>query len=724
MIAADISSKNWSKAIKQVEQYLSCFGKNCKHFNNLLRLLNEKWNNSVTINPVGNGINSETGGEFSPVISANDEKLYFCGVGRKDNVGGEDIFMSENINGVWTDAKIVSDLSSRNTNDAPISISTDGQTMMFFKSGKLLYSQKSSSGWEKALEFSGSINSPGWQLDGMLTSDGKGLIFSSTRPNGYNLFANLQKYHGDKLYPSDIYISLRTPDRKWGEPINLGPAINTQYCERSPFLHADMKTLYFSSDGHGGLGKLDVFKSTRLSDTCWNCWSEPVNLGKEINTSESDMGYKITTQGDKAYFSYERKPNFESSILLLLDVSGSMKGSKLDELKEATASVCETAIQNNSEVSILTFAGKCTAPLIDSCKFTKSYPVLNQFIDSVKVGGDTPTFEAYYAACKYFYKYVNSLSTNKVIILFTDADAMGCTTLDSVLIRIKAENILIKTQTVLFDAYENSYSYSNLKKISALTNGKFFSSMDYNDLGSAFEAANNDIFNFNMSGDKDIYWVNLPLHLRPGVVSTVSGKVVDIEQRAVSTEVKWEDLETGKSLGVSKSDPEDGSYFLVLPNGKIYSYYVDDNSYLPVSNHVDLRNEKSMVKKRENFDLFTLKQLVSKGMAIKINNIFFDFNKSVLLGYSIPELSRLSQIIQARSLKVEIAGHTDNIGNDDFNQLLSEKRAMAVKEFLVKTGCSPGSLISIGYGEKKPVAPNNSSEGRAKNRRVEIRILE
>ena len=66
--------------------------------------------------------------------------------------------------------------------------------------------------------------------------------------------------------------------------------INTAYCDRMPFLHPDMKTLYFSSDGHGGLGKMDVFKSTRLNDNCWDCWSEPINLGIEINTIDWAKG--------------------------------------------------------------------------------------------------------------------------------------------------------------------------------------------------------------------------------------------------------------------------------------------------------------------------------------------------------------------------------------------------------------------------------------------------
>ena len=323
MIAADISVKNWSLAIKKMKNYSSCFGTKNKNYNELISVLNTKWNNTIRIISVGKNVNTDDGGEYSPVVTANEEQLYFCGTGRRDNVGGEDIFVSKKEYGNWSKARVVPELSSKISNEAPISISSDGNTLLLFRSGKLWYSLKTQNGWAKPVEYPKVINSTGFQLDGMMTSDGKGLLFSSTRSGGYNYLNQTQKFHGDELYPSDIYISLLTPDKKWGEPINLGPVINTAFCERTPFLHADMKTLYFSSDGHGGLGKLDVFKSTRLADTCWNCWSEPVNLGKEINTELSDVGYKVTTSGEKAYFSYERKANSNSSILLLLDVSGS-----------------------------------------------------------------------------------------------------------------------------------------------------------------------------------------------------------------------------------------------------------------------------------------------------------------------------------------------------------------------------------------------------------------
>lgn len=723
MIATDITNKNWKNALHTMSVYASFFEIRNPNYTNLIHLLEAKWNSTIKINSVGAGINTEVGDEYSPVITANDELLYFCGVDRKGNLGGEDIFVSKKVNDTWGEAEIFKELSTKSTNDAPINISSDGTTMLFFKSGRLLYSQKTTTGWAQAVEFPKTINGVGWQLDGMLTSDGKGLIFSSTREGGYNIFNDIQKYHGDQLYPADIYISLLSEDRTWGDPINLGATINTRFCERSPYLHADMKTLYFSSDGHGGLGKLDVFKSTRLSDSCWNQWSEPINLGKEINTAESDMGYKINTLGDKAYFSYERKPQYNTSILLLLDISGSMRGNKFQILKETLISVCETAIQNNSEIGILTYAKDCHKPIIDSCAFSKNINQLMQFIDKIQLGGDTPTYEAYSYASGYMKRLASKLTTNKVIMLITDGNATGCSSLEIVMRRIKQRKSIFRTQTVLYDTTEKNVSYAELKRISALTNGKFYSATEYDDFGTAFEAANTEIFNFKMTGGKDIYWVNLPLNLRPEFVSTVTGKVVDKENHPASVEIKWDDLETGKNQGVTKSDPTNGSYFIVLPNGKLYGYYVNEEAYLPVSKFVDLRNVQSVVKSREDLDLYTLKKLVESGQAIKINNVFFDFNKSVLLGYSIPELKRLSHLIQSRNLKVELSGHTDSVGDDDFNQALSERRTNAVKDFLVKNNCTADNILTVGYGEKKPVATNKTIEGRANNRRVEIRIL-
>jgi outer membrane protein OmpA-like peptidoglycan-associated protein len=121
--------------------------------------------------------------------------------------------------------------------------------------------------------------------------------------------------------------------------------------------------------------------------------------------------------------------------------------------------------------------------------------------------------------------------------------------------------------------------------------------------------------------------------------------------------------------------------------------------------------------------MVTFKQMIEEGTAVPINNLFFDFGKYNVLPYSIPELKRVANIIKTNNLKVEIDGHTDNIGDDRSNQVLSEQRANSVKDFLVNEGCDISLLTMVGFGKTKPVASNDNESGRSKNRRVEIKFV-
>jgi outer membrane protein OmpA-like peptidoglycan-associated protein len=224
------------------------------------------------------------------------------------------------------------------------------------------------------------------------------------------------------------------------------------------------------------------------------------------------------------------------------------------------------------------------------------------------------------------------------------------------------------------------------------------------------------------SGKDDIFWLNLPKHLRPDFVATISGNLLDRNNQPVSAEIRWEDLQTGKKVGQSKSDPSDGSYYIVLPLGKIYGYYVEKDGFFPISNNIDLKNNAKPIAIDSNIDLVTFKQMIDEGIAVPINNLFFETGKFTVLSNSYPELKRIAKIIQSKNLKVVIEGHTDNVGEDTANLTLSEQRANAVKEFLVKEGCNPSQLSTKGFGKTKPLAPNDTDKGRAKNRRVELKL--
>lgn len=115
---------------------------------------------------------------------------------------------------------------------------------------------------------------------------------------------------------------------------------------------------------------------------------------------------------------------------------------------------------------------------------------------------------------------------------------------------------------------------------------------------------------------------------------------------------------------------------------------------------------------------------LKEGSTMDLNNIFFDTNSATLKPESKAELDKLVAFIKSNAIaKIEVGGHTDNVGDDKSNQTLSENRAKAVYDYLIKSGIEALRLTSKGYGETKPVADNTTEDGRAKNRRTEITIL-
>lgn len=238
-------------------------------------------------------INTPMGEEYGPTLTMDDRTLYFVGLNREDGSATEDIYVSRRDprTGEWSAARRIPELSNPYRNEAPTSLSGDGRTMLLFVEGRMCFSERGPHGWTEPRPLPSYLQLGNWQADAMITADGSALLFAANYPA-----------EGEEKASLNIFISERDAQGRWGTPYSLGPAINTPGMERSPFLHPDMKTLYFSSDREGTLGELDVWISRRLSDTCWNCWSEPENMGPDINTVGRDCWYKITTDGRTAYY--------------------------------------------------------------------------------------------------------------------------------------------------------------------------------------------------------------------------------------------------------------------------------------------------------------------------------------------------------------------------------------------------------------------------------------
>ena len=304
-----IDKKDWEAAAKIFSAYREWFIENVDRTDLIIDLLKSTPQNLEVTNI--ETINTSKS-EYFPVLTIDGQRMYFTfAEGKK---GGEDIYYSQRIANTWIKPKNMGAPFSTSENDAVNSVSADGNILVLFGSykgfvggGDNFYVERTSKGWSEIKPFPKPVNSIFWECDGFLTSDGKAFLFTSDRRGGVGPFVKGgQFYHGEYEGNTDIWVSVKT-ETGWGNPKNLGTTINTPFSERSPFLHPDSKTLYFSSDGHYGLGSLDVFKSVRLSDTSWTEWSEPVNLGKEVNTSGFDVAYKITTDGEYAFFSSDRE---------------------------------------------------------------------------------------------------------------------------------------------------------------------------------------------------------------------------------------------------------------------------------------------------------------------------------------------------------------------------------------------------------------------------------
>ena len=298
---------------------------------------------------LGSAVNSEFS-ELNPVISPDGRTLYF---GRKNHPanrygvkgsetisGSQDIWFSEKVGDTWSTARRLSEVLNRDQYNTILSISPDGQTILLkgayvngtYETRGFSISNKTTAGWTVPVK----VEIPGYEQMskgkneyGYLTMDGKAILLA---------FARKKNSEDDDLYVSFF------EDGRWTRPLELGDEINTKYSETTPFLSADGKTLYFSSDRPGGQGSQDIYLTRRLDDT-WQHWRKPQNLGSPINTDEYDAYYSIAAKGDYAYFmsgkgSLGKKDIFRLSVESppdggLVNESSQVGGAASDLVKES-----------------------------------------------------------------------------------------------------------------------------------------------------------------------------------------------------------------------------------------------------------------------------------------------------------------------------------------------------------------------------------------------------
>jgi outer membrane protein OmpA-like peptidoglycan-associated protein len=256
---------------------------------------------NIKIQNLGGNVNSSWG-DYSPVLSADQNTLFFTSRrpettgSQKDEDGNymEDIYMSTKTNTGWSKAVNIGQPINTEWHEATVGLSPDGQTILIYKDdmgdGNIYSTSLDGDKWSKPIKLNENINSKYWEPSAFISADGSKIYFASDRPGGYG--------------GRDLYVSKREFDGDWEKAVNMGPVINTAYDEDAPFIHPDGITLSFSSNDHKSMGGFDIFSSFLLAD---DVWSEPVNVGYPINTTDDDIFYVISPDSKTAYFSSFRE---------------------------------------------------------------------------------------------------------------------------------------------------------------------------------------------------------------------------------------------------------------------------------------------------------------------------------------------------------------------------------------------------------------------------------
>jgi len=221
-------------------------------------------------------------------------------------------------------------------------------------------------------------------------------------------------------------------------------------------------------------------------------------------------------------------------------------------------------------------------------------------------------------------------------------------------------------------------------------------------------------------GGLDIYSFELREDVRPVKTLWVKGKITDKNTgKPVVSTLELINLATHQTISNIQTD-DDGNYFMTLPVGKDYGFNVNSKGYLFYSDNFLMANKSPDSTYIKNI----LLEPIASNASVVLKNIFFEVNKYELNPESQTELDNLVRLLNENpTMKIEISGHTDNVGKPSDNMILSNNRAKAVVNYLISKKINPARLVAKGYGETKPIADNKTEAGRLQNRRTEMRVI-
>lgn len=487
----------------------------------------------------------------------------------------------------------------------------------------------------------------------------------------------------------------------------LDEKVNSEYSELNPLLSPDGKTLYFSRRNHpnnvGGVNdKEDIWYSELGAD---GKWTLAKNMGPQFNNDNPNFINAISST-----------PDGKSVIIILgnkyLDNGKMMAGvSVSDNINGSWSKPKALNIANDYN-----YNEKANYFLAN----TRKSLLMSVERDDSKGGRDL---------------YVSFTKDDSLWSEPLNLGALINTAGEETAPFLASDDKTLYFSSTGFSGYGGADIYVSKRLDDTWTNWS-----EPKNMGPDINSKTDDLF-FNIPStseyayysrgitpdNADIFRAKLPFYKSPDPVVIVKGKLIDGKTgKPIGAKIIYERLPDGKEVGVTYSNPETGEYEIHLPGGQLYGVRAEAKDHVSTNQNLDLRNvTKDGTVQQPDMTLAPIEvSRVEPDMVIALNNIFFDFDKFTLKAESFPELNRIVTLMKEKAtMTVEIAGHTDATGPDQYNLSLSERRAKAVSNYLVEKGIAADRITTTFFGKTKPKESNETKEGRRKNRRVEFKIL-
>ncbi len=776
----------FEKAIKYYSQFEAHIDRNSKSASTLIRDVDKliaMCNNGITllktehkefdVKNLGNHVNSIYS-EYAPVIKKDESLLIFTArkntnVGNKfyhDNKKFEDIYVATMENKETNNWSFSTKFDSSGTyiskkinskfHDAAIGYNENEDKLFIYRQNDVWMSELSNGKWSDPIRMNSNINTKGHEPSVFITPDEQTLYFVSNRPDGYG--------------GRDIWTAKKQADGQWGEIKNMGPTINTPYDDDAPFVTKDGKNFYYSSQGINSIGGYDIFKSTL--DSTGN-WALPVNVGMPLNSAGDDIYYVQSEDETYGYFSSSRPYGLGSMDIYRVQLEcKSIPNTEVRGLVIATEknvpidAVITVKDKNSGKIYGPFYADKYTGKYLMILPPEKSYE-LELVCDAFPASRPHREEFTLPKQCEYFqlYQEINisrkadsSKSLSQQIAefknAFFDVKSKAREKFDFEILKddFNAGNIpnydLTFTPVLIAGNIKHNdvqkakkvevYLVDKNKQIikTAITDDKgnfSFAGLDpaqqyailikEDDLkisyyGDSKNNANKEVsVSGNLSKLTGIESTLSPLENMDVVLitndkkthtTTVTDKLGNFNINNNSTEINplYADLNYPYNINPRDLDMIYSAYITTIDSADNYTEYVD---IIEIPFGPDSINVPDLLAQFEN--------------------IYFDFDKFFLRKRSKEVMDKIGAYMVAHpNANIEIAGHCDWMGSDEYNVVLSENRTISAFNYLVGKGVNAARMKKLWFGESKPAASNTKAdgsddpEGRQLNRRAEFKL--